>query len=231
MSYLKANNEIGLIQLQVSLKLSEAVNGISISKIRKDAPEDAAIAIQRLVANLARSFNLSNTINNAQLLEMSLLIMEKYYYLKIEELAYVFKNAKLGQYGKVYNRLDIQIICEWIETYLVSEERISLFEKESQKYKQAEKEKSVMSDKSRERFKKIYESIISEFPEHQKEDENGKYILIRHADYFNHLKELIPEMTEDQLIELRRSFVGVNYRDGMQLIDKALNKNEISNNL
>lgn len=50
------------------------------------------------------------------------LLIEDFYYLKVEDLKLCFQNAKKGKYGKVYDRIDGNIIYGWVEQY--SKDRI-----------------------------------------------------------------------------------------------------------
>jgi len=56
---------------------------------------------------------------NAQQLTLTAeLIMEEYYYLRIEELRMCFRMAMKGEFGPVYNRIDGQVFFEWIVKYM-----------------------------------------------------------------------------------------------------------------
>ena len=57
-------------------------------------------------------------MNAQQLLLTAELIIEKYYYLRIEELRVCFRMAMKGEFGPVYNRIDGQVFFEWILKYM-----------------------------------------------------------------------------------------------------------------
>ena len=58
------------------------------------------------------------------------LILEDYYFLKPEDIRLCFRNAMKGYYGRVYNRIDGQIILSWLKQY--SDERLETAEQHSQ---------------------------------------------------------------------------------------------------
>lgn len=45
------------------------------------------------------------------------LVIEEFYYLKPDDLKLCFTKAKKGAYGKLYDRIDGQIILEWLRQY------------------------------------------------------------------------------------------------------------------
>lgn len=64
-----------------------------------------------------------------QLVQTIQLIIEDFYYFNIEDFKLCFNNAKRGKYGKVYDRIDGNIIYEWLQKY--SEERVQMAYPES----------------------------------------------------------------------------------------------------
>jgi len=45
------------------------------------------------------------------------MIITEYYNLTIADINIIFKRAKLGQWGQIYDRLDGQIILSWFDKY------------------------------------------------------------------------------------------------------------------
>jgi hypothetical protein len=70
-------------------------------------------------------FNLQQPMNAQQLLLTAELIMEEYYYLRIEELRVCFRMAMKGEFGPVYNRIDGQVFFEWIIKYMPKRQLIT----------------------------------------------------------------------------------------------------------
>jgi len=85
---------------------------------KKYGLDDLASLISMLILQTASYLNLSNNINEDQSLETAFLLLEKYPHETIDDFIVMFKNAKKGEYGEIYNRLDGQLIFKWMEKYL-----------------------------------------------------------------------------------------------------------------
>jgi hypothetical protein len=125
----KAEDKISLIKYSSELTVSKAIEGDQLSTLKKVNELETFRTITGMLKELEMSLNLTSKLTEYQAIEIPILVCQKYYYLKLDELILVFRKAKTGDYGKVFNRLDIQVICEWIEAYIVSEERTAYFEK------------------------------------------------------------------------------------------------------
>jgi len=90
-----------------------------------------------VLVDLVNFFNVGKSMNHEQIIVTSGMIVDDYCMLKPDDLKLCFDNAKKGKYGKVYDRIDGQIIFEWLELYL--EERVQAIEtlrrNESQQHK------------------------------------------------------------------------------------------------
>lgn len=74
-----------------------------------------------LLQMLSGSIKVTNKFAPSDALEIVRLLAKNYYYLKFEELVIIFRNAKLGKYGELFNRLDIITIAGWIGIYEATE--------------------------------------------------------------------------------------------------------------
>ncbi len=57
-------------------------------------------------------------MNNMQVVFTVNSLKRDYYFLKVDEIKYVFEKAKKGGYGTMYDRIDAAVIFEWIELYV-----------------------------------------------------------------------------------------------------------------
>ncbi len=113
----------------------------TIATIKKYQGIDPALAVVHgLVYDLRDSFSIGKNLSDRQLELLGEFILEDYYYLTIADLKLCFKNAIKGKYGKVYDRIDVQIVCEWLSTY--AENRASYAEGVSTDRFKSEKEKT-----------------------------------------------------------------------------------------
>lgn len=101
--------------------LTDAINSISpgLSVYRKHAGETKSRALVVLIlADLVKFFNVGKAMNDIQMAQTADLIFDEFYYLNIEDFKLCFNMAKSGKFGKVYDRIDGQVIMDWLSTYL-----------------------------------------------------------------------------------------------------------------
>ena len=60
-----------------------------------------------------------------QLMTTAELIMEEYYYLRVDEFQLCFKSAMKGEYGPLYNRIDGQVFFEWIKKFMITRQSVT----------------------------------------------------------------------------------------------------------
>lgn len=80
-------------------------------------------------------------MSGPQILNMISLIIDKYPNYTPECFVLFFKRALSGQYGKVYDRIDTQVIMEWLKAFdlELDEETVNLRNKQASHYKQENK--------------------------------------------------------------------------------------------
>lgn len=84
--------------------------------------------VGKMIIDVAMFFNVGKMINEVQVASVANLIIEEYYFLKPDDFKLCFNRAKKGKYGKVYDRIDGQVIFDWLNTYV--EERMMFFDDE-----------------------------------------------------------------------------------------------------
>lgn len=94
-----------------------------------------------LINDLIDFFSVGKTMGQNQLVSTIRLIVEDFYYLKIEDFKLCFNNAKKGKYGKIYDRIDGNIIYDWINQY--SLERMNFCISEDEKNIQPDTERRL----------------------------------------------------------------------------------------
>ncbi len=90
----------------------------SIVGIKKNFGDDFVQAyIEGWIVNVREFINVGKKMTDEQTQETAMLIVDEYYNLNLADINFIFKNAKLGRYGKYYDRLDGQIILSWFEEH------------------------------------------------------------------------------------------------------------------
>jgi hypothetical protein len=126
-----------IVQFVTSVTLPAAIeNGEQLSRINRETPAHALRLVAELVKNLTNFFKTKRALETEDdYYEVAALIIEGHKLLKVEEIAYAFKLAKLGKLGKVFDRLDGSTILSFIEEYDRSEERCDYFERRNTQHK------------------------------------------------------------------------------------------------
>ena len=62
------------------------------------------------IVNVQEFFNISAKMNDAQVTETAYMILDDFWALNLADVNLVFTNAKRGQYGQLYGRIDGSII-------------------------------------------------------------------------------------------------------------------------
>lgn len=90
----------------------------SLIAIKKElGPVVAAGLIVEELIRLQDFFVLTVKMNPAQIQETAEIILERFYFLRMDEIKLCFKNAKAGDYGELYNRLDGAVVMGWLNKY------------------------------------------------------------------------------------------------------------------
>jgi hypothetical protein len=129
-----------------------------LSIIKKDAGETALRAcIVLIIEDVIKFFNLGKTMNATQVAQTTDLIIEAFPLFKLDDISLCFRRAKMGNYGAMYDRIDGQIIMNWL--YLYDSEKtaeiISIRENEKSNYNKAEPFVEYMPEDIKEEFDKI----------------------------------------------------------------------------
>lgn len=119
----------------------------SIAKVNKQFGYDFTQAyIEAWIVNLRGYFNIGRNMTDEQTQETACLIIDQFFNITIADINLIFKKAKLGNYGKIYDRLDGQIILSWFDNYF--QNRCNMFAERS--IQEADKYKSDKFDRTSE---------------------------------------------------------------------------------
>lgn len=70
-----------------------------------------------MLNDLIDFFNVGKSMGALQVAQTADLVIEEYYYLKPDDFKLCFNRAKKGYYGKLYDRIDGQVILGWLASY------------------------------------------------------------------------------------------------------------------
>lgn len=90
----------------------------SIAVVNREFGETHLRAFMVNVLNdLINFFNVGKSMSAVQVAQTADLVIEEFYYLKPDDLKLCFTRAKKGVYGRLYDRIDGQVILEWLRQY------------------------------------------------------------------------------------------------------------------
>lgn len=88
----------------------------TIAKIKNEVSEgDIRALLTIAVAEVCNFFNVGKNMNDAQIALTVDLIIERFWYFKLEEIKYCFRRAMMHE--KLFDRLDGNIILGWLQAY------------------------------------------------------------------------------------------------------------------
>lgn len=128
---LVSGNQVQVAAYQLDLtpaKIRQEIKeGIQISQLRQESPEQLIVGISFLITDVNNYMNVKRSLNSAQIAGLAVKIARNWWYLKLSELMYVFERAKSGAYGSNYETLSTEKIEGWILEYDTTE-RLDLLE-------------------------------------------------------------------------------------------------------
>lgn len=119
---------------------------LPIALIKVENQEAALLILETLISEVVVFLNVGKTMNETQIKITATMLLEdlEAKNMKPEDYRVMFNNAKKGLYGKQYDRLDGQIIFEWVRLYW--NERAALVEEQSYKQHLLHKQKPDLKD-------------------------------------------------------------------------------------
>lgn len=96
-------------------KLLEPKSLSVLSRENKEACEDMLLL---MINNLRKFYQVDNMISVEGMRALVPLIMVHYKELTLEDIAVCLNQAKAGKYGKIYARIDGQVIMQWLKEYM-----------------------------------------------------------------------------------------------------------------
>lgn len=103
-----------------------------VSGLRKADEDGVAEAISNLLIFTAAQFNVVRNLTDTQIMLLANELPTRYWHWRLDEFAYVFKEAVAGRWGKVYDRVDPPTVQEWCAAYDAERQEAVASEAESE---------------------------------------------------------------------------------------------------
>jgi hypothetical protein len=91
--------------------------------------------------NLTESLNVKRSLSEVQIDECAMLIVQEFKNLTIADINLIFKDAKMGKYGELYESLSMAKVLGWFNDYFTKrmDESELINQRKAQSYKYPEK--------------------------------------------------------------------------------------------
>ena len=176
-------------------------------------------SLNGLLQATCQSLNVSKSLNTYQAMEIIYKIMNDYKILTLESVVIAFKNGKSGKCGATYNRVDIEIVTGWLDSFCASDEYINEIEK-SNRIAPIDNTTEPLTPLAQDWFKKIKETALN----------GGKEVIDKRKDNTlsairkQRLLILVLNKSASELKQMRKEFEAEPYKVGIEIIDKELAK-------
>lgn len=170
MAIIRLNNDKDkLAEYQFGLTCEKAIESVPVSVIKKIDPLAFQFSFDMLLSILWDNVSVNQKFSIGQIPMIREAIFTRYYFLAIDEVAYVLKNGTIGKYKKEYNKLDLETLMTWFEIYDTSE-RMDWLDKRNhnqkiESIKQLEKTTAVVP---KEVTDKIIKSLVGDQEEKER---------------------------------------------------------------
>jgi hypothetical protein len=103
-----------------------AIEGTQISKIKRLDEAFVKTGVQLMVEEVLMTFGALDKVSQLEVKKIVSKILASYWWLKLEEVAYVFNKGKNLHYGKVYGTPNEATFIDWLNLYDNSERGIEI---------------------------------------------------------------------------------------------------------
>lgn len=138
----------------------------SLAVIRKEFGEGGDLVLRAMlnvfIIDVVTFFNVGKQMNPAQVAITSQLLAEKFYFLKPDDFKLCFNNAKAGYYNQLFDRIDGNILCTWLNEYC--NERAEFYETQNinqhkEKIREEKNSKVDLAPEVRQEWTKLRENL------------------------------------------------------------------------
>lgn len=226
---INSGNAHDFSRFKAEMSVEKAVKeGSLLQVLYKNQPEEALELVSYLIVDFANSINVGKNISDAQVDDIACVICTRFKDLKLEELVIVFSNAKAGLYGKMYDRLDIVIISEFISKYQ-SGEKADYLEKANHHSSFSSNsilDAIVNSDVPDNPKVKETQAALKDLVSGNKPIDKSKYtptaVIPKDTDYLEKARKLIPAFNLKELQVFRRHALQANWPELLEMIDAEI---------
>lgn len=166
-------------EAQTAIEISKSIKGKDLSLIRDGVSYTLATArkesslmiaenlISQFILNLCNDLNLIHKVSEQSINAMAEDVYSIGYFLKIEELAYFFKELRRGKYGSMYENLNSEKVCIALNRFI--SERSQHFERKNEGLHKQQKDSGLKRTNKESEFKEQSKKALNRFDVNSKD--------------------------------------------------------------
>lgn len=108
-------------QSGLTLRKAMTADVNQVSYYRRENRPMAVALVAMLLTEANSTMNVNRSANSEQMASIAESVIEVWWMLRIDEVAYALRRGALGVYGTAYGKFDAQTVHEWLQKYDTSE--------------------------------------------------------------------------------------------------------------
>jgi hypothetical protein len=101
----------------LEIELSKTAYLPMLIELRRENEEELLDTLQLMILEIVKFHKTTELMTPAQIFETAFMVMDTFKGLTLEDVALCFYQAKRGQFGEIYNRIDGAVILNWLHGY------------------------------------------------------------------------------------------------------------------
>lgn len=128
--------------------------GSQISLLKRNNEAFVKTSIHLLVEDVLNHYTASEKVPAGFIPRLVQTILAKYWWMKVEEIAYVFNKGKNGEYGRSNKNISQDFIMDWLHQYDINEREIEMLEHNRRLQEERNKAQILSDDQLKDFYKK-----------------------------------------------------------------------------
>ena len=189
---------------QAALQLHKAMRSVTIQQcvdpktetlaqlVRQNGYDEMLTALSTLIATSLKHWKVKDPMTPPEIMMLTVDFLDDYKHETLQDFMLVFRNARKGKYGTVYNRVDGSVIIDWLKLHLDEKvlERESYHKRLGANDPQNDQVYKHLTEKQ---VQSLREQIVS----HEKP--TVKKIVKSSGEHLNYVRSHINEFSDDQI--------------------------------
>lgn len=214
-------NAVSFMRQQNEMNLTSSFEGTQLSVIKATDDQLLFDAINNLLYATSMALNVKEKLNAFQAFDLVHMIINDWPFAKFEQLVYLFKQGKRGDYGPHYNKLDIETVTHWLNSFFNGYEYLDYLEK----LNQPKVEEVELNEEQKQNWQDFWKNVKDNFTTFAKDKKGQKAAVVNRVSvnvFHERFKTYAKELTDDELRTLISEY-SKEAPDYVKIIETELN--------